>query len=248
MNSRPAPSPSAPPAALLAEVAAQSARETPHALDALVDVLRDRFGDSLAAVLMYGSCLHSGDPTDGIVDLYALVDGYGAAYPGWILAAGNAAMPPNVFYTEARSGEVTLRAKYAVLTLDDFRDGAARWFHSYVWARFAQPSRVLWSRDQDALQAVHQAVAHAALTFFRETLPTRAGDTLDAEGVWAQGLALTYGSELRPEDASRVHYLIQRNLPDYTRLLEAAVPHGKKHKHGAQDRRDRHEDNQNSTH
>ena len=48
------------------------------ALDTLVETLRNRHGDSIAAVLFYGSCLRSGDLLDGIVDLYLIVDNYRA--------------------------------------------------------------------------------------------------------------------------------------------------------------------------
>jgi len=222
----PANAPGPAPNELVSEVASQAARSTPPPLAALVGLLQDRFGASLEAVLLYGSCLHGGDVTDGIVDLYALVDGYGEAYPGRGLPLANRLLPPNVFYAETAADDLTLRAKFAVLTMDHFEAGASRWFHSYVWARFAQPSRVLWTRDKPSRDRVHKALAQAVVTFLRTTAPTRAGETLDAEGIWSSGLGLTYGAELRPERATRVRYLTERNLPDYIRLTSACIASG----------------------
>ena len=213
-----------PDADLLAEVAWQSARATPEALGALVRWLRARFGDELDAVLLYGSCLHAGDPTDGIVDLYAVVRDYRDAYPSRLHRWFNEVLPPNVFYAEVAEGGVTLRVKYAVLSGDDFVAGATRWFHSYVWARFAQPCRVLWARDTSTALRVQRAIAGAVRTFLENVLPTLAGEEVGAEEIWSRGLALTYASELRPEREERVRWLIERNLPDYARLTCAAAP------------------------
>lgn len=223
MNPPPTGDVPVPSGGLRAEVEAQTSRPAPALLDAFVDLLQERFGGSLQAVLLYGSCLHSGDPTDGIVDLYAVVDDYRSAYPSATLRLFNAWIPPNVFYAEVTRDGVTLRAKYAVLSARHFQRGCSGWYHSYVWARFAQPSRLLWARDDGARATVLDAVASAVRTFLREAAAILAGEDVDAEGLWTRGLGLTYASELRPEAASRVQYLTQRNLPDYVRLTQAAA-------------------------
>jgi hypothetical protein len=62
-----------------------------------------------------------------------LVDRYRAIEPRRLLAALNKLLPPNVFYIEVPFEDRVVRAKYAVLSLNDFAAGASRWFHSYVW-------------------------------------------------------------------------------------------------------------------
>lgn len=211
------------PAALVAEVARQSSRPAPAVLGALVGALRERFGEALDAVLLYGSCLHVGDPTDGIVDLYALVRDYRSAYRGPVARAFNAALPPNVFYIEAGEGAARLRAKYAVLSRAHLEDGSSRWFHSYLWARFAQPCRVLHVRDDATLARVHDALARSVLRFHDQVLPTLGGEAADAETIWGHGLVLTYASELRPEGRARAGWLVEQNLEDYAALTAAAA-------------------------
>lgn len=212
------------PQALLEEVARQSSRPTPQVLGPLVAALEERFGEALDAVLYYGSCLHAADAIEGIVDLYAIVQDYRSAYPGALLRFFNRVLPPNVFYLEVGERTGKLRTKYAVLSRSDFEAGTTRWFHSYVWARFAQPCRVLHSRDAATLAWVHQVLAHSVITFHQHVLPTMAGEDASAAGVWSRGLGLTYAAELRPEGGSRVRWLVERNLSDYEPLTAAAAP------------------------
>ncbi len=209
---------------MLAEIGQECGQPVATELHLLSDRVRDRFGDSVAAVMFYGSCLRSGDPGEGLVDLYVLVDGYAAAYDSLLLRTANGCLPPNVFMLQLRtdSGR-TLQAKYAVLSLADFEAGTGRWFQSYVWGRFAQPSRLVYARDDSVRQRVHAALAQAALTLLREALPC-APDDFDAETIWRSGLALSYGTEMRPEALDRPAQLVQRNAAYFSRLTAAAAP------------------------
>ena len=53
---------------------------------ALADAARERHGDSVRAVLFYGSCLRSGNVYEGLADLYVLVDDYKSAFNSRALA------------------------------------------------------------------------------------------------------------------------------------------------------------------
>ena len=65
------------------------------------------------AVIFYGSCLRK-RTDEGVLDFYALVDDYRAAYRSRYLRTVNAALPPNVFFLEFESPIGTLRSKSAV--------------------------------------------------------------------------------------------------------------------------------------
>src|SRR3546814_18572185 len=61
--------------------------------------------------------------------------------------------------------------KYAVVSLADFAAGAGgRWFHPYLWARFAQPCRLAWCRDEAVRQAVVASLAAAVRKCLAEGL------------------------------------------------------------------------------
>ena len=63
------------------------------ALAHLVAALQGRHGDCVLAILFYGSCLRSGDPFDGLVDLYLIVDTYRCAITSLIMTLWNWLLP-----------------------------------------------------------------------------------------------------------------------------------------------------------
>ena len=212
------------PDKLEAEMAALSSKPVSPDFLLFVDALKARFESSLDAVLLYGSCLRSHEVGEGVADFYVVVDGYDKAYPEHYLRHLNAWLPPNVFYLEVSRQEQKFRAKYAVVSMADFERGTRQWFHPYLWARFAQPSRLLYARDNVIRQRIHHALANAVMTFLNSTLPALDSGVVDAEAIWINGLAHTYAAELRPERETRARQLVQLNLHEYARLTACAAP------------------------
>jgi len=202
----------------------QPAAPDSPALDALVDALRRRHGEAVNAILFYGSCLRSGDLFDGLVDLYLVVDDYTAFYGRNARALANWLLPPNVFYTEIAVGNRKLRAKYAVLSNADLRGGTSRrWFHSYLWGRFTQPTALAWHRDEDSRRRIDASLASARCTFLERVLP-RLPATGRVRELWQQGLRLSYGAELRAESAGRSAELTAAAADYYVAVTrEAAI-------------------------
>lgn len=211
------------PVALLQTLEARTRQVGGPGLDALRDHLLEQHGDSIEAILFYGSCLRSGDPFDGLVDLYVIPRDYRTFYPGRLPALFNWLLPPNVYYLELDSGGRTVRAKYAVVSLADFQAGTTRWFHSYLWGRFTQPVAFLYLRDEAARQAMFSALAQATLTFLDRTLP-EVGQEAGVETLWTTGLALSYRAELRAERPDRVLGLFKTHEDHYRALTAAARP------------------------
>lgn len=207
---------------LTAVVAAQSARACPPGLTAVADAVALRFGDSLDAVLFYGSCLRSVDVTDGLVDVYALVDTYRHAYRQRHLRWLNRILPPNVFYLECAFGTARLRVKCTVLSLAAFERGVCKWFHSYLWGRFAQPVRVIRVRDEAVRRRVDEALATAVLTFERRAAACFSAP-FSAEALWIAGLRRSYAAELRVEGGSRAAELVAANRADYLARTQASA-------------------------
>jgi hypothetical protein len=178
----------------------------PDAVVALGETLRARFPSHVQAVLFYGSCRRANDDTGGIVDLYVVVDDYRAAYGALLPALANRMLAPNVYYLEIPFAGRTARAKCAVVSLDQFERGTARWFHPYLWARFAQPCGLLFAADEVVRRRVVGALAAAVATFAARTLP-RLPAEFDAETLWTQGLRLSFAAELRAESPARIRAL-----------------------------------------
>jgi hypothetical protein len=175
------------------------------------------------AVLFYGSCLRESQLDGLMLDFYLIVADYRAAYgKGW-LARANALIPPNVFPFQHGG----LIAKYAVLSEADFhRLNGPETLNVSVWARFAQPTRLVWAADDAARAAAEAAVARAA-----PTLLTAAG-ARDGEAPldwWRRAFALTYSAELRAERKARAASVVDADVQRYTRFSTpaiAAIPAG----------------------
>ena len=198
--------------------------ESDPALAALLEQLRARHHDAICGILLYGSCLRSGDIYDGLLDLYLICDSYRAAYRNPLLAGANWLLPPNVFYAEHKLADKTLRSKVTVISLRDFRRGCSRaWFESYIWGRFAQPTRIVYSRDAQSRQALEHCLLEAARTLLRNTLPV-----LPPEGnvtdLWEQSLALSYSTELRTERPGRATELALAAADFYAEVTRQLSP------------------------
>lgn len=173
----------------------------------LLEAMRARHHGAVGAVLLYGSCLRSGDLYDGLLDLYLVCDGYREAYRRPLLAAANWLLPPNVFYAEHRTEGRVLRSKVTVISLADFRRGcSAAWFESYIWGRFAQPTRIVYSRDAAFRGEVEACLLQAPRTLLCRALPALAPEGT-VHALWENALALSYSTELRTERAGRANEL-----------------------------------------
>ena len=215
------------PDELITLIQQESSKGAPAGLNLLVETILARYGETVQAILFYGSCMRAGQETEGIVDLYVLVDTYLSAYGNAGFALLNWLLPPNVFYMEVPDGGGVIRAKYAVLTLADFQRGTSTaWFHSYLWARFAQPVRLLYARSDQIAQQIHTALARAVVTFLSCVLP-QISSRFSARELWCRGLFLSYRSELRVETQDQPIRLVdgaQRYYDMITQSAMAAVP------------------------
>ena len=197
---------------------------TDPTLDALLAQLHARLHGAVCGTLLYGSCLRSGDIYDGLLDLYLLCDSYSAAYHRPLLAAANWLLPPNVFYAEQRPVDAmvdgkTLRCKVTVISLRDFQRGCspAR-FESYIWGRFAQPTRILYARDEQVRAQLEAALSGAARTLLQKAVPALPPHGTLAS-LWEQALALSYATELRTERSGRARELADASRDFYTALM-----------------------------
>ena len=206
--------------ALQRAIERQLAARAPDAVVALGEIVRRRFGAHAQAVLFYGSCRRAHDDSGSIVDLYVLVDAYRAAYGSLLPALANRALAPNVYYLETPFAGRIIRAKVAVVSMDQFERGIAHWFHPYLWGRFAQPCGLLHAADDAVRRRVARALGTAVATFAARILP-RLPAVFDAEALWTRGLLLTYAAELRSEGPDRIRALWVAAATELTALTRA---------------------------
>ena len=180
-----------------------------------------QYPGSARAVLFYGSCLRSETLQGEMLDFYLIVSNYEAAYEKKWMATWNRRIPPNVFPFQYAG----LTAKVAVLSEEDFyklsRPSASA---VSVWARFAQPSRLVWKADETAARLVARSVAGAAPTLLNAALAHLDRDVPLAD-LWQSGFALTYSAELRAERKDRPASVIAFDPKRYEKFGRAALHH-----------------------
>jgi hypothetical protein len=189
--------------------------------DRLLSQIRQRHGDHLQAILIYGSYLRG--KRDTLLDFYVLLDSYAGVssrWQGWLAKA----LPPNVYQIQDGVPPNEVRAKYALLTLERFEYCMEHDFHSYFWARFAQPCGVLYCRDEQTMERLVAAIGQATMTFVRKVLPTLP-DRFDTARLWSAGLELTYRCEFRSEPPGHAEKLYGY-WPDYYREVTSVLAEG----------------------
>jgi hypothetical protein len=202
-------------------VAAELSEPVDPQVEAMAAAIAGQYPGAARAVLFYGSCLRERQLEGLMLDFYLIVSDYRAAYGRSWLAPANRLIPPNVFPFE----HMGLTAKYAVLSEEDFdRECGERAKTVSVWARFAQPSRLVWTSDEAARAGALESVAKAAPTLLMLAHPmVEERARQDPLSVWRRGFELTYQSELRAERRDRSSSIVDADPERYRRFAEAAV-------------------------
>lgn len=179
------------------------------------------YPNAARAVLFYGSCLRSEELAGQMLDFYLIVSDYDAAYEKPWMAKWNRRLPPNVFPFEHEG----LMAKVAVLCEADFhnlnRPSASA---VSVWARFSQPSRLVWADSEKTRGKIILSVSGAAPTLLNAALShmEREVGVID---LWQSGFAMTYSAELRAERSSRPASVVEFDPDRYETFGQAALHH-----------------------
>lgn len=165
------------------------------------------------AALFYGSNLRTGE-LEGVLDFYLLLPGPQVE-----------AIWPRVSYHErpVSGGGITLRAKVATMALATFARacrGDSR--DTTIWARFVQPSALVYAADDTAQAAVRDALAQAARTAAR--LAAALGpETGAASDYWRALFRATYQAEFRVEKPGREDSILSVNADHFAGLLPLAL-------------------------
>jgi hypothetical protein len=201
---------------------ASLARDVPDELRVMANYLLDKHKGTVA-ILAYGSCIRGVAVSETLMDFYVLTENMGQVSSNAFSRIGCALVPPNVYYAEAGRG---LRAKYAILPLSLF----AAWMlretrNPYFWARFSQPSALVYVRDEMAKGIIIEAVTQALRTSFANARALT--PSTEALAIWTSGFSATYATEFRSEKTNRAAEIVETYANYYRQaaaLLEADPP------------------------
>ena len=184
------------------------------AIARLADRLRERYGERVDAIILYGSYLRG--VGDAMPDIYVLLNGWPAKprLHRWL----GAALPPNVLSLPFENGAGG-RAKVSVLTTAQLMRAVTGDRHPYFWARFAQPCQRLHCRNRDVAVQLDFVAVRSAQRLMDEVAPNPCPDTSAA--FWMAVFARTYAAEVRSEGPGKHEALYAANPQYYDRLFEA---------------------------
>ena len=186
----------------------------------LLDEIHLRHGSSIVAVIAYGSYLRG--KRDTLLDFYVLLENFNLMperWHGWSARV----LPPNVYNVCVGQIPNQARAKYAALSLGQFERAMTDHFHSYFWARFAQPCRLVYVKSAEVEQRIVLSLRSATHTFIRRVLPL-VNNTFSSRDLWRCGLSQTYNCELRTESEEQADKLIDAHPAYFQAITQAIAP------------------------
>lgn len=195
--------------ALLGRIALGIDRRVDLAVSAFAARLAEQSGAS--AVLFYGSNLRTG-ALEGVLDYYLLRPG-----------PPERGIWPRVSYHEWTLDGTPLRAKAATMTLARFAEAASgELLDTTIWARFVQPSALVWCGSDGARAAIAAALCDASKVAARLAVACGPASGVEAE-YWTALFEATYRAEFRMETASRARSIIELNAVHFDGLLPLAL-------------------------
>ncbi len=204
-------------------ISRQISADSPEAVERLGVVLRQRYGDSVDAILYYGSCLRQGDALEGVVDLYRGCSSYRAALASAWRSLIYFILPPTVKYMEVEIDGAVARTKYALISRRDFRRGTSqRWFHSYLWGRFSQPCQLVFAANE-CNAGILSSTAWLARYAHCSHVPPRSCRHSSMRATMERGSEPSYRSELRPESGTRGIELADSSAQYYSEITVSAA-------------------------
>lgn len=179
---------------------------------------------SVQAVIFYGSGLWKESTDQTIYDFYVLIDSYKSYGSPSLSAFGGALVPPNVYYKQITHNGQMLRCKYAVMTLKQFVSAAkGQSFTPHIWARFAQPCRIVFTHSEDVRQQITKAITQAINVFHKRTLELCAVKKISIKDLWVKGLQMTYSCEIRSESPERTEQIFNAQVERFLKVTSMVL-------------------------
>jgi hypothetical protein len=188
----------------------------------LVEKVVGEMGGNVLAVLFYGSCLRTKDGS-ALMDFYVLIDGAKGYAKGAISRFAHRLMPPFVRYVKHEDQGRLIHAKVSVITLSRFEALAQqKALDISIWARFAQPTALVYAANKAARNRVEGALRNAIITAMNWAVCFGPSEG-SASAYWKALFRKTYAAELRIEDQSRADLIVDMAADRYDALFLPAL-------------------------
>lgn len=201
---------------------------------AVADALFDVTGESVSAILLFGSRLVGTSPDPHSAhDLVVVVDDYYAFYESLahaghhrrsprVLAGLARVLPPNVvaFFPSGREGAV---AKCMILSEEHFLSALSpEATDHFVKGRMVQRVAILQTRNEEVRRRVEEGLSLARRDVLRWAGPF-VEEPFTAEALSRRMLEVSYGGEIRPEAGDRVGEVLEAQRAFLVRTFQGVL-------------------------
>ncbi|MHA1569982.1 MAG: hypothetical protein ACTSXZ_10965 [Alphaproteobacteria bacterium] len=182
-----------------------------------VDHFREKFGEGLQVIILYGSLVDPSLATaTSFFDFYLIVDDYESVLPRrrdrWLAKI----LPPNIYYLELPGeGEQPLSCKYCVISIADLKEEVSdRAKDLYHLGRFSKRLALLWWRDEYDRDEALSACLKAMRTLTPHAI-NKVGNAFSLPELVRKALALSYEGEVRLEKTEEKIEALYRAAEDF---------------------------------
>ena len=193
-------------------------------VDKFVEYFLEKFGDSLLAVVLYGSMISpkTRKPTS-FHDFFTIVDSYTRAFRSIKDILLSKFLPPNVYMGEIEFEGERKICKYNVISWDDFENAILAPQELFIPGRFSKRVYVAWVKERKFFKKIAQLCAEAQYFCLTWTIPLL-DDAFDIEKLVKEVLSLSYKGEVRIESPTKVDEIFEADrewyLKVYSKLFE----------------------------
>lgn len=193
-----------------------------------VDHFRKHYGQNIAAIVFYGSCLFQEirSPTS-LYDFYILTDHVYPFYRSFKHTMLNGILPPNVYYRRIQHKErqLELQCKFCVLSMAQFiKETSEHASDIHHLGRFTKRFALVYSRDENVSKRVVESVICGLLALVPHALvhlPVR----FSLEEFILAALSLSYIGEHRVAEPDKVKKLYLASQKFYLDIFPLVLSH-----------------------
>ncbi len=175
--------------------------------DEFLVALLEKYSDNVEAIILYGSWLRG--KRDTLPDFYVVFTNYDQLPSLWQKVA-NQLLEPNVYQLILSKRGIKCSAKYATISLKHLEKKITTGFHPYLWARFSQPSSVIYVKSDKARSTLNTLIKSSQKRMMEEALGMTP-NSFTSRQLWEKALTLTYGVELRAESKEKIKLLVDHH-------------------------------------
>jgi hypothetical protein len=201
----------------LAQVISSAVREFPddEEITLFRDWFKERYGDNLAAVIFFGSCLSEKSRSEtSFKDFVVVVDDYFKTSKNPVQWLSHWLLPPDLFHLALKKEGRDHECKYYLISMRQLLDAVmSRAKDLYVMGRMSKRIAIIYCRDDETFDRIVFAQKSAMQNAAEMSLALL--DVFDLEGFIKAVMRLSYLAETRLEDERKVASLYAAHTEFY---------------------------------